>query len=107
MLSADLKKLGIVLHGLRHSTPTFALLNDVNPLRVLKMMRHQHYAMMEIYVEEVEQQFERAEDAMTQVQFSRLPIAGTALESAILKLIDTHEWQFPLFVSSQPPFFSL
>jgi len=51
------KKPGIVVHGLRHSTPT----------RVQKMMRHQHYATTEIYVEEVQKLLEGAEAAVTQI----------------------------------------
>ena len=65
---AGVKKPGIVVHSLRHSTPTFALLNDANPTRVQKMMRHQHYATTEIYVEEVQRLLEGAEDAVTQIE---------------------------------------
>jgi hypothetical protein len=57
------KEPGIGVHRARHSTPTGALLNDANPTRVQKMMRHQHYAMMEIYMEEVQRPLEGAEDA--------------------------------------------
>lgn len=64
---AGVKKPGIVVHSLRHSTPTFALLNDANPTRVQKMMRHKHYATTEIYVEEVHKLLEGAEEAVTQV----------------------------------------
>ena len=53
LLLADVKKPGIVVHSLRLSTPIFALFNDANPTRVQKMMRHQHYAITESYVEEV------------------------------------------------------
>ena len=60
------KKADIVVHSLRHSTPTFAFLNDANPTRVQKMMRHQHYPTTEISVEEVQELFERAEEAVTQ-----------------------------------------
>ncbi len=67
LLLAGVKKPGIVAHSLRHSTPTFALLNDANPTRVQKMMRHQHYATTEIYVEEVQRLLEGAEDAVTQI----------------------------------------
>lgn len=67
LLLAGVKKPGIVVHSLRHSTPTFALLNDANPTRVQKMMRHQHYATTEIYVEEVQRLLEGAEDAVTQL----------------------------------------
>jgi site-specific recombinase XerD len=63
---AGVKKPGIVVHSLRHSTPTFALLNDANPTQVQKMMRHQHYATTEIYVEEVQKLLEGAEEAVTQ-----------------------------------------
>lgn len=52
-LFAGLKKPGIVIHSLWHSTLTFALLNDANPTRVQKMMRHQHCATTEMYMEEV------------------------------------------------------
>ena len=48
------------MHSLCHSTPTFALLNDANPLRVQKMMRHHHHATTEIYVEEVQRLLEGA-----------------------------------------------
>lgn len=67
LLLAGVKKPGIVVHSLRHSTPTFALLNDANPTRVQKMMRHQHYATTEIYVEEVQRLLDGAEDAVTQI----------------------------------------
>jgi len=67
LLLAGVKKPGIVVHSLRHSTPTFALLNDANPTRVQKMMRHQHYATTEIYVEEVQKLLDGAEDAVTQI----------------------------------------
>ena len=53
LLLGGVKKPGIVVPSVRHSTPTFALLNDANPTRVQKMMRHQHDATTEIYVEEV------------------------------------------------------
>ena len=62
-----LKKPGIVVRSLRHSTPTFALLNDANPTRVQKMMRHQHYVTTQRYVEEVQRMREGAEDAVTQI----------------------------------------
>lgn len=67
LLLAGVKKPGIVVHSLRHSTPTFALLNDANPTRVQKMMRHQHYATTEIYVEEVQKLLEGAEYAVMQI----------------------------------------
>ncbi|MDR4474371.1 MAG: site-specific integrase [Nitrospira sp.] len=67
LLLAGVKKPGIVVHSLRHSTPTFALLNDANPTRVQKMMRHQHYATTEIYVEEVQKLLEGAEGSVTQL----------------------------------------
>jgi site-specific recombinase XerD len=67
LLLAGVKKPGIVVHSLRHSTPTFALLNDANPTQVQKMMRHRHYATTEIYVEEVQRLLEGAEDAVTQI----------------------------------------
>ncbi len=67
LLLAGVKKPGIVVHSLRHSTPTFALLNDANPTRVQKMMRHQHYATTEIYVEEVQKLLEGAEETVTQI----------------------------------------
>ncbi|HRB81490.1 MAG TPA: hypothetical protein PK614_04445 [Nitrospira sp.] len=49
------------------STSTVVLLNDANHTRVQKMMRHQHYATTEIYVEEVQRLLEGAEDAVTQI----------------------------------------
>ncbi len=67
LLLAWVKKPGIVVHSLRHSTPTFALLNDANPTRVQKMMWHQHYATTEIYVEEVQRLLEGAEEVVTQI----------------------------------------
>ncbi len=67
LLLAGVKKPGIVVHSLRHSAPTFALLNDASPTRVQKMMRHQHYATTEIYVEEVQRLLEGAEEAVTQI----------------------------------------
>lgn len=67
LLLAGVKKPGIVVHSLRHSTPTFALLNEANPTRVQKMMRHKHYATTEIYVEEVQKLLEGAEEAVTQI----------------------------------------
>lgn len=71
LLLAGVKKPGIVVHSLRHSTPTFALLNNANPTRVQKMMRHQHYATTEIYVEEVQKLLEGAEEAVTQIEAAR------------------------------------
>ena len=47
-----------MFHSLRDATPPFALLNDTNPTKVQKMMRHQHYATVEIYVEEVKRLLE-------------------------------------------------
>ena len=67
LLLAGVKKPGIVVHSLRHSTPTFALLNDANPTRVQKMMRHKHYATTELYVEEVQKLLEGAEETVTQI----------------------------------------
>ncbi len=67
LLLAGVKKPGIVVHSLRHSTPTFALLNDANPTRVQKMMRYKHYATTEIYVEKVQKLLEGAEKAVTQI----------------------------------------
>jgi site-specific recombinase XerD len=64
---AGVKKPGIVVHRLRHSTPTVALLNDANQTRVQKMMRHQHYATTEMYVKEVQRLLEGAEEAVTQI----------------------------------------
>ena len=55
-----LKKPGIVVRSLRHSTPTFALLNDANSTRVQKMTT-------EIYVEGVQRLLEWAEGAVTQI----------------------------------------
>ena len=63
---AGVKKPNIVVHGLRHSTPIFALLNDANPTRVQKMMRHQHSAT-EIYIEEVQKLLEGAEEVVIQI----------------------------------------
>ncbi len=40
------------------SATTFAVLNDPSPTRVQKMMRHQHYARTEIYVEPVQKLLE-------------------------------------------------
>lgn len=67
LLLAGVKKPGIVVHSLRHSTPTFALLNEANPVRVQKMMRHKHYSTTEIYVEEVQKLIGGAEEAVTQI----------------------------------------
>jgi len=67
LLLAGVKKPGIVVHSLRHSTPTFALLNDANPTRVQKMMRHKHYGTTEHYVREAQQMLEGAEGAITQL----------------------------------------
>jgi site-specific recombinase XerD len=61
------KERGIAVHSLRHSTPTVALLNDANPTRVQKMMRHQHYTTTEIYVEEVQRLLDGTEGAVTQI----------------------------------------
>jgi len=47
-----------VVNGLRHSRAPCALLNDANPTRVQKMMRQQHYATTEIYVEEMQKLLE-------------------------------------------------
>lgn len=67
LILAGVKKPGIVVHSLRHSTPTYALLNDANPVRVQKMMRHKHYSTTEIYVEEVQKLIGGAEEAVTQI----------------------------------------
>lgn len=67
LIVAGVKKPGIVVHSLRHSTPTYALLNDANPVRVQKMMRHKHYSTTEIYVEEVQKMIGGAEEAVTQI----------------------------------------
>ncbi|MBS0180617.1 MAG: hypothetical protein JSR20_17835 [Nitrospira sp.] len=56
-----------MMQSLRHSTPTFALLNDPNPTRGQKLMRHKHYATTEIYVEEMQKLLEGAEEAVTQI----------------------------------------
>lgn len=48
-----------MVHSLRHSTTNLALFNDANPTRVQKIMRQQHYATMEMYVEEVQRLLER------------------------------------------------
>lgn len=40
---------------------------DANPTRVQKMMRYQHDATTEIYVEEVQKLLEGAEEALTQI----------------------------------------
>lgn len=53
----------IAVHSLRRLTTTSALLNDANPTRVQKMVRHQHEAMTEIYGEEAQKLLEGAEDA--------------------------------------------
>jgi site-specific recombinase XerD len=57
LLLARVKKPSIVVHSLRHSTPTFALFNDAN-------------ATTEIYVEKVQRLLERAEEAVTQIKGS-------------------------------------
>lgn len=67
LILAGVKQPGIVVHSLRHSTPTFALLNDANPVRVQKMMRHKHYSTTEIYVEEVQRMIGGAEETVTQI----------------------------------------
>lgn len=51
----------------RRSTRTVALLNHANSTRVQEMMRHKHYATTEIYVEEVQELLEGAEEAVTQI----------------------------------------
>jgi len=43
------------------------LLNDANPTRAQKMMRHQHYATTKIYVKEVQKLLEGAKAAVTQI----------------------------------------
>jgi len=67
LLLVGVKNPGIVVHSLRPSTPTFALLNEANPTRVQKMMRHRHYATTEIYVEEVQKLLEGVEETVTQI----------------------------------------
>ncbi len=66
-LLAGVKNPGIVVHGLRHSKPTLALLNDANPTRVHVMMRHKHYATTEVIVEEMQKLLQRAEAAVKQI----------------------------------------
>lgn len=67
LLLAGAKHPGIVVHSLRHSTATYALLNKANPVQVQRMMRHKHYATTEVYVSEVQQMIEGAEGAVTQI----------------------------------------
>lgn len=67
LLLAGVKKPGIVVQSLRHSTPTFALLNEANPTWVQKMMQHQHDATTEMYVVEVQKLLEGTEDAVKQI----------------------------------------
>ncbi|MDH5347976.1 MAG: hypothetical protein OEW13_08710 [Nitrospira sp.] len=43
------------------------MLNDANPTRAQKMMRHQHYATTKIYVKEVQKLLEGAKAAVTQI----------------------------------------
>lgn len=63
---AGVKKSGIVVHSLRHSTHTFTWLNAANPIQMQEMMRHQHDTTTAINVEEVQELFERTEKAVTQ-----------------------------------------
>ncbi|MHC9062783.1 hypothetical protein ACYX34_08860 [Nitrospira sp. CMX1] len=67
LLLARVEKPGIVVHSMRYSTPTFALLNEANPTRVQKMKRHQHDATTEMYLEEVQRLLEMAEEAVTKI----------------------------------------
>lgn len=67
LLLAGAKKPGIVAHSLRHSTPTYALLNKANPIQVQRMMRHKHYATTEVYVKDVQRMIDGAEDSVTQI----------------------------------------
>ena len=50
------------MHSLHHSTPTFALLNDANPTRMQRMMRHRYDATIKIYIEEVQKLLEGAKE---------------------------------------------
>lgn len=51
-----------------YSTQTFALLNNADPTWVQKITRHQHYATMKIYVQEVQRLLKGAEDAVKQIK---------------------------------------
>jgi integrase/recombinase XerC len=67
LLLAGAKRPGIVVHSLRHSAATYALLNQAHPTQVQRMMRHRHYATTEVYVEEVQRLIAGAEDKVTQL----------------------------------------
>lgn len=57
-----------MVHSLRHSTPAVTWRNDANPIQMQEMMRHQHYATTEMYVEEVQKLLEEAAAAaVTQI----------------------------------------
>lgn len=68
---AGVKKPWIVVHSLRHSTSTFALLNDANPTQVQKMMRYQHHSDDGDLCRRIEKLLEGAEEAVTQFMISR------------------------------------
>jgi len=48
LLLAGVKKPGIVVHSLRHSTPTFALLNEANPTHVQELLEGVEKAVKQI-----------------------------------------------------------
>ncbi len=64
----------------QHSTPTFALLNDANPTLVQKLMRHQHYAESEIYIEEVQRLLDGAEDEVTEIQTGSITLKASVCD---------------------------
>lgn len=67
LLLAGVKKTGIVVHSLRHSTATYALMHDAPPQRVQAMMRHKSYRTTQLYVSTTQRLLDGAEDYVTQI----------------------------------------
>lgn len=67
LLIAGVKHVGIVVHSLRHSAPTYALLASAPPQQVQAMMRHEDYRTTQIYVAEARRLMDGAESYITQI----------------------------------------
>jgi site-specific recombinase XerD len=67
LVLAGVKRPGIVVHSLRHSAATYALLNGAPPQTVQAMMRHRSYRTTQLYVTATHRLLDGAEDYITQL----------------------------------------
>jgi site-specific recombinase XerD len=67
LLLAGVKRPGIVVHSLRHSAATYALLHGAPPQNVQAMMRHKSYRTTQLYVSTTRRLLDGAEEYITQV----------------------------------------